>query len=178
MAKSIPTKEFKVAVKAFNTVLKNSEGETPIKVVTVKKEKILENFTNKVLDFIEKDKAADLPDEVIDFYNEHIVEEEEEKENSSDKEKKSKKKSKENKNKKKNSPPKKDNPRKDYMAKLITEGKYTAKEICDKTFEKFPNVKWDTVSANLRDCKNSNYNFFPGRLAQKNPETKIFTWKK
>ena len=75
MAKSIPAKEFKAAVQAFNVVLKEADGENSIKVVAVKKDQVIEDFTNKVLDFIEKDKAAELPDIVIDFYNDYIVEE-------------------------------------------------------------------------------------------------------
>jgi len=72
MAKNIPGKEFKEALKALNEVLKTA-GEDTIKVVGIKKEVVVEEFTNKILDFIEKDKAADLPDETIDFYNKFIV---------------------------------------------------------------------------------------------------------
>ena len=70
MAKAIPAKEFKAAVKALNATL---DKENKIKVVGVKKEDVVEAFTNQVLDFIENDKASDLPEEVIDFYNDHIV---------------------------------------------------------------------------------------------------------
>lgn len=72
MAKNIPSKEFKAAIKALNEILKDQEKDV-IKVVGVTKEDVLENFTNSILDFIENDKAADLPDATIDFYNEYIV---------------------------------------------------------------------------------------------------------
>lgn len=74
MAKTIPAQKFKDAIKALNEVLKANDEEM-IKYVGVKKEVAFENFTNKILDFIEKDRAVDLPDVVIDFYNNYIVEE-------------------------------------------------------------------------------------------------------
>ncbi|MDP8268195.1 MAG: hypothetical protein P9L97_05650 [Candidatus Tenebribacter davisii] len=77
MAKVIPGKEFKEAIKALNEVLKVAE-EDSIKIVGIKKEVVVTEFTNKVLDFIENDKAQDLPDAVIDFYNNYIVEGEDE----------------------------------------------------------------------------------------------------
>jgi len=73
MTKSMPNKEFKEAVSALNAVLKADEKST-IKIVAVKKAKVIEDFTNAVLDFIENDKIKALPESVIDFYNEFIAE--------------------------------------------------------------------------------------------------------
>ena len=66
MAKVIPAKEFKKAIQELNKLLK-TKGEESIKFVGVKKEDAITNFTNKILDFIEKDIAVELPDAVIDF---------------------------------------------------------------------------------------------------------------
>ena len=79
MAKSIPAKEFKAAVKSLNEVLAEAE-EPKIKIVGVKKEDVVEEFTNTILNFIEEDRADELPDTVIEFYNEYIANEEEEEE--------------------------------------------------------------------------------------------------
>jgi len=75
MAKVIPAKEFKKAIQELNDLLKTKEEET-IKFVGVKKEVAVTNFTNKILDFIEKDIAVELPASVIAFYNKHIVDDE------------------------------------------------------------------------------------------------------
>lgn len=72
MAKVIPAKEFKKAIQELNKLLK-TKGEESIKFVGVKKEDAITNFTNKILDFIEKDIAVELPDAVIDFYNNYIA---------------------------------------------------------------------------------------------------------
>ena len=72
MAKNISFKEFKIAVKALNGVLK-SAGTKTIKVVGVKKEEIIEEFTKTVVGFINDEKTSDLPNTVIDFYNNSIV---------------------------------------------------------------------------------------------------------
>lgn len=74
MAKVIPAKEFKKAIQELNDLLK-TKGEESIKFVGVKKEVAVTNFTNKILDFIEKDIAVELPASVIAFYNKHIVDE-------------------------------------------------------------------------------------------------------
>lgn len=74
MAKNIPGKEFKEAIKSFNEVLKAAKSPA-IKFVGVKKEAVLKDFIAKVLGYIDNDKVAELPDDVIDFYNNHIVEE-------------------------------------------------------------------------------------------------------
>lgn len=79
MAKSIPAKEFKAAVKSLNEVLAEAEEEK-IKIVGVKKEVVVEKFTNSVLNFIDEDRADELPDNVIDFYNDHIASEDEDEE--------------------------------------------------------------------------------------------------
>lgn len=77
MAKTIPASEFKVAVKALNAVLKENE-ETPVKTVGVEggKAVIIENFTNVVLDYMDNDRTEELPEEVIDLYNEYLVDDE------------------------------------------------------------------------------------------------------
>ena len=75
MAKVIPAKEFKKAIQELNDLLK-TKGEESIKFVGVKKEVAVTNFTNKILDFIEKDIAVELPASVIAFYNKHIVDDE------------------------------------------------------------------------------------------------------
>ena len=75
MAKVIPAKEFKKAIQELNDLLKTKEEEI-IKFVGVKKEVAVTNFTNKILDFIEKDIAVELPASVIAFYNKHIVDDE------------------------------------------------------------------------------------------------------
>lgn len=86
MAREIPAKEFKEAIKALNGLLKE-EGEDTIKMVGVKKVDVIENFTTIILGFIEEDKSDKLPDNVIDFYNEYIVaDESEEGEDSEDSE--------------------------------------------------------------------------------------------
>ncbi len=72
MAKNIPAKEFKAAVKALNVILKEAE-EAPIKIVGVKKEQVTEDFTNIVLNFIEEERSEELPDEVIEIYNTYIA---------------------------------------------------------------------------------------------------------
>jgi len=76
MAKKFPTNEFKAAVKALNKVLKEAE-KTPIKFVGVKREEIVENFTNVIIDYREQDIVEQLPDEAINFYNNHIASTEE-----------------------------------------------------------------------------------------------------
>lgn len=75
MAKKLPKDEFKSALTALNEVLKES-GDTQIKFVGVKKNEVVENFTKKVIEFIEQEKIEKLPDEVINFYNDHIANEE------------------------------------------------------------------------------------------------------
>ena len=75
MAKVIPAKEFKKAIQELNDLLK-TKGEESIKFVGVKKEVAVTNFTYKILDFIEKDIAVELPASVIAFYNKHIVDDE------------------------------------------------------------------------------------------------------
>jgi len=99
MAKNIPTNEFKAAIKEFNKVLKSVEKKT-IKFVGIKKETVLEEFTKHVLNFIENNKASDLPDIVIDFYNTHIVQDENSTEDKKEKKKEKKEKKKEKKEKK------------------------------------------------------------------------------
>lgn len=69
---AMPNKEFKKAVTDLNVVLK-AEKKPVIKIVAVKKTTVIENFTNSILDFIENDNVAALPESVIDFYNEYIV---------------------------------------------------------------------------------------------------------
>ena len=72
MSKKIDGKKFKIAVKSLNDVLVADKAEK-IKVVGVKKEEVLESFTTSVQGYIDNDKVSDLPDEVIDFYNEFIA---------------------------------------------------------------------------------------------------------
>lgn len=72
MAKAIPATELKNAVKALNVVLKKNK-ETPIKIVGTKKEDVVEAFTNTILDFIDKNKAKELPKAAVDVYNNYIV---------------------------------------------------------------------------------------------------------
>jgi len=72
MAKNISFKEFKSAVKALNKVLAESDATT-IKIVGVKKEEVIEEFTNAVLGFIDDNNTGELPNSVIDFYNHSIV---------------------------------------------------------------------------------------------------------
>jgi len=81
MSENLPKQDFKEAVKALNEVLKKEEMEV-IKLIGVKKEVIKAEFTNVILDFIEKDKVSDLPDNVINFYNDHIANAEETEEES------------------------------------------------------------------------------------------------
>ena len=72
MSKKIDGKKFKAAVKALNEVLEADELDK-IKVVGVKKEEVIEAFTTNVQSYIDKDKVSDLPDAVIDFYNDFIA---------------------------------------------------------------------------------------------------------
>jgi hypothetical protein len=72
MARAIPATEFKEAIKALNGVLKKDGGK-PIKVVGVKKEDVLKEFTDNILEFIENDKVETLPNNVIEFYNNHVA---------------------------------------------------------------------------------------------------------
>ncbi len=92
-AKNISFKEFKTAVKALNKVLTES-GSKAIKVVGVKKEVVIEKFTNVVLEFIDENKTEDLPNTVIDFYNNSIVGAEDETEDNKPSPKKKEKKEK------------------------------------------------------------------------------------
>lgn len=78
MAKSIPGKEFKAAVKALNKVLKADKKEIIKLSGGAKKEDVVISFTEAILEYIEADKVEKLPDEVIDFYNDYVVEAEEE----------------------------------------------------------------------------------------------------
>jgi len=142
MAKEIPGKEFKSSVKEFNTLLKKNE-ESTIKVVGVKKEAVVEEFTNKVLDYIEKDKAADLPDEVIDFYNTYIVEDEKDEEGDDAEKPKEKGKSKgkaKGKSKGKAKSKEKKGPGVVELAveAYMKKGKTTKKEILEEIGDKFP----------------------------------------
>ena len=72
MAKKMDAQEFKEAVKALNAVLKKA-GEPTIKMVGAKKDDIVRDFTNKVLDYIENDNVENLPDSAINVYNKYIV---------------------------------------------------------------------------------------------------------
>lgn len=51
--------------------------------------------------------------------------------------------------------------RRDYIGKLIGAGKYTRKQIIEKTLEAFPEIKPSTVATALADGKNEKYNSFP-----------------
>jgi len=73
MAKKIPSKEFKIALTGLNDVLKAND-QPAIKFVGVEKEVVVESFVKKISEFIDSDKIGDLPDDVIEFYNKHIVE--------------------------------------------------------------------------------------------------------
>lgn len=50
--------------------------------------------------------------------------------------------------------------RKKMIYDLITEGKYTRKQIIEKVMETFPEVTASTLGTFLTDCKNPNYNKF------------------
>ncbi len=65
----IPAKEFKAALMALNKTL----GKKKIKTLKRKKEDIIKDFTDVVLSAIENDATGDLPEIVIDFYNDHIA---------------------------------------------------------------------------------------------------------
>lgn len=75
MAKKIPSKEFKIALTGLNDVLKKADKK-PIKFVAVEKEVVVENFIKTIVSFIDADKIVELPDNVIDFYNTYIVDDE------------------------------------------------------------------------------------------------------
>lgn len=72
MAINLPGKEFKESIKSLNEVLEQ-EGKPKIKFIGAKKEIVVENFINTVLDYIETKRAYILPDNVIKFYNEYVV---------------------------------------------------------------------------------------------------------
>lgn len=152
MSKKMPVAEFKAAVKALNAVLKE-DGKAAIKVVGVAKDTVIENFTNTVLDFIENDRAADLPDEAIELYNEHIATEEDGDEADTPDEKPEKKTAAKGKTgsktktaakgKGKPAPKKKPKEKQPGIVQLsvqayMEEGCKTAKEICEHLADTFP----------------------------------------
>jgi len=75
MKNQISVNKFKGAVKSLNEFLKHND-RNKITVVGVKRQQVMEVFTNTVLDFIDNDIAEELPDDVIDFYNEYIADSE------------------------------------------------------------------------------------------------------
>lgn len=74
MAKEIPGKELKTVAKEFNILLKKL-GEEQIKVAGtgLKKEDVVAEFESKVKEFIDADRTSELPESVIDFYNEYMT---------------------------------------------------------------------------------------------------------
>lgn len=104
--KAIPAKEMKSAIKSLNEYL-DEKDEDKVIYVGVSKEQALENFLFAILEVIEKDEADLLPENVVTFYNEHLVnDDDEEKEKKTDKPKDKKK-----------SAPKKSAPKKSKKAK-------------------------------------------------------------
>lgn len=71
MKTTIPSQEFKAVIKSLNRFLKQ-DGHEKIRVVRVAKKQVLDDFINTVLDFIENDKAEELPGDVIDCWNEYV----------------------------------------------------------------------------------------------------------
>jgi len=102
---AIPAKEFKAVVKSLNKVL-DDDGQDKIKIVGVKKAEVESAFTDSVNGYIEDDNASALPDDVIDFYNKYIANDDDDEADDEKEEKKSKKssKKKEKKEKKKKAP--------------------------------------------------------------------------
>lgn len=74
--KAIPGKGLTNAITTMNTYLEGKEKDT-IKFKGVDKATALENLLAPIIEAIEADEADTLPDEVISFYNDHLVEEEE-----------------------------------------------------------------------------------------------------
>ncbi len=74
---AFPTAEFKTLVKSFNAFLKGRK-EPLIKVVGSTVDQVKDKFTEIVVDYIEKEKAEELPDDVIEFYNTNIAVDDEE----------------------------------------------------------------------------------------------------
>ena len=62
-----------------------------------------------------------------------------------------------------------------FMADLIGKGKFTKKEILEKTAERFPKITTSTISTILSDSKNPKYNRFD-KLVEENAETKVFSF--
>jgi len=73
MARSISLSELNKAVELFNNVLKENNEEL-IRTKDVPKEEVIEQFINKVLDFVDKDMAYKLPKEVIRVNNKYVAE--------------------------------------------------------------------------------------------------------
>lgn len=67
---TIPAKELKAAVKALNDA---GLLDAKIKVVGVKKDAVVSAFTTGVMGLIEDGNQDEMPEAVIDFYNEHIA---------------------------------------------------------------------------------------------------------
>lgn len=74
---NIPIKEFKAALAALNKVLPKDEK---IKTLKVKKEDVIEKFTDVIVARIADGTADELPEKAIDLYNDYIVGEEEDEE--------------------------------------------------------------------------------------------------
>ena len=75
MARSIPTQDFRTAIKSLNETLVKT-NKPKIKFVGVKKEVVIEEFINTVLNFIEDKETKLLSEKVIDFYNTYVATEE------------------------------------------------------------------------------------------------------
>ena len=72
MSTEITVDELKAVIASLNKVL-----DTKIKTIGKKRNDIIESFKSNVEKFIEEETTDQLPEDVIDFYNEYFAEEEE-----------------------------------------------------------------------------------------------------
>lgn len=103
--RKINEKEFMVAVEALNTYLKTKEKEE-IKIEGLSIEDQIQAFLNPIIEAAENNTAGELPAEVIEFYNNHLADDEPEEEPEKKPEEKPKKEKKAKKEKKEKKPKK------------------------------------------------------------------------
>lgn len=152
------------AVKALNDT---GLLEEKIRVAGVKKEEIVEKFT-KTIEAMED--GAELPGTVVDFYNDLYSDEAD---GDPDPEPEPEKEKAKSKKETKKAPAKKASPaateRRNFIAGLIKQKKFTKKDIVAQTMEKFPQFAKATISTEITDGQNEKYNRF-GSLVVKSEE--------
>ena len=157
MAKNIPAKEFKAAIKELNLIL-IEKGEDKIKIVNSKKEDIISEFTNCVLNFIDVDDAESLPDAVIDIYNKYIASENKEEAEEAEEKKGTKKKTSAKKTSAKNkTPPKKVGVLDSIHSTIVNNGPVSKADILKALVKKFPDREEKAMKSTI-NCQLSGKN--------------------